>query len=58
MVFDVVGLVSPPDMAVNFMKAREIGLRVPFSFFEIASFIYGFDGNVVRSVKTQMESSN
>ena len=44
----VVGLVSPPDLAINFKKAREIGLSVPFSFFESASAIYDYDGKAVR----------
>jgi putative tryptophan/tyrosine transport system substrate-binding protein len=53
-----VGLVSPPDMAISFLKAREIGLRVPFSIFEIASFIYDYNGNAVRSVKSEAEATN
>ena len=44
-----VGLVSPPDMAISFLKAREIGMRVPFSFFEIASFVYDYNGEPVRT---------
>ncbi|WP_282610677.1 ABC transporter substrate binding protein [Pelagibius sp. Alg239-R121] len=44
-----VGIVSPPDIAINFLKAREIGLEIPFSFIESASFIYGYDGEAVRS---------
>ena len=44
-----VGLVSPPDIAVSFLKARDIGMRVPFSFFEIASYIYDYNGATVRS---------
>jgi putative ABC transport system substrate-binding protein len=43
-----VGLVSPPDIAINFKKAREIGLSVPFSFFESASTVFNYDGEVVR----------
>jgi putative ABC transport system substrate-binding protein len=43
-----VGLVSPPDIAINFKKAREIGLTVPFSFFESASTVYDYEGKVVR----------
>jgi putative ABC transport system substrate-binding protein len=42
------GVVSPPDIAINFMKASQIGLRIPFSFFESASFIYDYDGHLVR----------
>ncbi|MDJ0983247.1 MAG: hypothetical protein QNI94_16605, partial [Kiloniellales bacterium] len=43
-----VGIVSPPDIAINFLKAREIGLEVPFSFFESASFVYDYEGRIVR----------
>jgi ABC-type uncharacterized transport system substrate-binding protein len=43
-----VGIVSPPDIAINFRKVREIGLRVPFSFFESARFIYDYEGESVR----------
>ena len=51
-----VGLVSPPDMAISFLKAREIGMRVPFSFFEIASFIYDYNGEPVRSAAPSVEN--
>jgi putative ABC transport system substrate-binding protein len=51
-----VGLVSPPDMAISFLKAREIGMRVPFSFFEIASFIYDYNGEPVRSGAQSLEN--
>ena len=44
-----VGIVSPPDIAVSFLKAREIGLRIPFSFFETATFVYGYDGKPART---------
>ena len=44
-----VGIVSPPDIAINFRKAREIGMKVPFSFFESASYIYDYEGRSVRS---------
>lgn len=53
-----VGLVSPPDMAVSFLKAREIGFRVPFSIFETASFVYDYDGKPARSVKSNSEPTN
>jgi putative ABC transport system substrate-binding protein len=43
-----VGLVSPPDLAINFRKAREIGLTVPFSFFESASTVFDYRGRAVR----------
>jgi putative ABC transport system substrate-binding protein len=44
-----VGVVSPPDIAINFRKAREIGLKIPFSFFERSSFVYDYDGRIVRN---------
>ncbi len=44
-----VGIVSPPDIAINFLKAREIGLEIPFSFFESASFVYDYDGRIRRN---------
>jgi putative tryptophan/tyrosine transport system substrate-binding protein len=44
-----VGIVSPPDISISFLKAREIGMRVPFGFFETASFIYDYAGRAVRS---------
>lgn len=43
-----VGIVSPPDIAISFLKAREIGVRVPFSLFETATFVYDYDGQAVR----------
>jgi len=44
----VVGVVSPPDIAINFRKAREIGLKIPFSFVEGANYIFDYDGKPVR----------
>jgi putative ABC transport system substrate-binding protein len=44
-----VGLVSPPDIAISFLKARMIGMRVPFTFFEIAGFVYDYQGHAVRT---------
>ncbi len=43
-----VGLVSPPDIAINFRRAKAIGLRVPFNIFESASTIYSYDGRASR----------
>jgi putative ABC transport system substrate-binding protein len=44
-----VGVVTPPDIALNFKVAREIGLKVPFTFLEGAHFVYGYHGETVRS---------
>jgi putative ABC transport system substrate-binding protein len=51
-----VGLVSPPDIAISFKKTHEIGMRVPFSFFEIASFVYDYDGRPVRTITHALEN--
>jgi len=53
-----VGLVSPPDIAISFLKVREIGLRVPFQFYETASFIYDYDGKPVRTVTNKVTLDN
>lgn len=44
-----VGIVSPPDIAINFRRTRAINLKVPFGFFEAASTIYDAAGRLVRS---------
>jgi len=44
-----VGVVTPPDIAVNFLKAKEIGLKVPFGFFESSSLVYDTSGKLVRA---------
>ncbi|WP_284383035.1 ABC transporter substrate binding protein [Litoribrevibacter albus] len=44
-----VGVVTPPDIALNFLVARELGLKVPFTFLEGADFVYGYKGELVRS---------
>jgi hypothetical protein len=31
------------------MKARQIGIKIPFHFFESASYIYDVNGQPVRS---------
>jgi putative ABC transport system substrate-binding protein len=50
--------VSPPDIAISFLKAREIGLRVPFSFFERASFVFDYEGKPVRTIASKMPAEN
>ncbi|MDF1791492.1 MAG: ABC transporter substrate binding protein [Thalassobaculaceae bacterium] len=42
-----VGTVSPPDLAINFMIADRIGVKVPFSFLESSTFVYDIDGHQV-----------
>ena len=43
-----VGLVTPPDIAINFNRARTIGLKIPFDFLEIAAKVYDPAGRLVR----------
>ena len=52
-----VGVVTPPDVAISFLKAREIGMVIPFSFFEIANFIYDYHGQAVRAVKNELATN-
>jgi putative ABC transport system substrate-binding protein len=44
-----VGVVTPPDIAINFRIARKIGLKIPFRFFESAAFVYDHAGDMVRA---------
>lgn len=53
-----VGVVSPPDIAINFMKARDINLKIPFSFFESASIVYDYEGKLVRKDGQLVASAN
>jgi putative ABC transport system substrate-binding protein len=53
-----VGVVSPPDIAISFLKARQIGMRVPFSFFETASIVYDYEGSPVRKIAHEIRIQN
>jgi putative ABC transport system substrate-binding protein len=44
-----VGIVTPPDVAINFLIARDIRLKIPLSFFESAAFIYDYEGRLARA---------
>ena len=50
-----VGIVSPPDIAINFCRAKNISLKVPFDFFEGSSFIYDYQGRKVRAFGEKLE---
>lgn len=52
-----VGQVSPPDIAINFLKVEEIGLTLPFSFFEDATFIYDRTGAPARAFGQRIRSN-
>ncbi len=53
-----VGIVSPPDIAINFLKAREIALEIPFSFFESASVVFDNEGRMVRDKGKTVTTTN
>ena len=53
-----VGIVSPPDIALNFLRAQQIGFEIPFSFFESASTIYDNEGVLVRSNGETVAATN
>ena len=53
-----VGIVSPPDIAINFRKAREIGLKIPFGFLERATYVYDYQGRVVRRNGEAVDRAN
>lgn len=44
-----VGLVSPPDIAINFERCEAIKMKVPFSVLETAGYIINKKGEVVKS---------
>lgn len=43
-----VGIVTPPDISINFLRAKKIGLKIPFSFYERAGYIYDYEGKPAR----------
>jgi putative ABC transport system substrate-binding protein len=53
-----VGVASPPDIAISFRRARQIGLKIPFSFFESATFVYDYDGRQVRAFGQRVAAAN
>lgn len=42
-----VGVVVPPDLAINFRVAERVGVEIPFSFLESSTFIYDMNGEKV-----------
>ena len=44
-----VGIVTPPDISISFQTVKRIGEIIPFDIFENASFIYDYDGTMIRS---------
>ncbi|RWX56320.1 ABC transporter substrate binding protein [Photobacterium chitinilyticum] len=50
-----VGHISPPDIAISFEQARRIEQQIPFVLMEMASDVYGMNGNVIRSKGKSMQ---
>lgn len=42
-----VGTVAPPDLAINFLIADRIGVKIPFAFLESSTFVYDREGRQV-----------
>ena len=53
-----VGVVSPPEIDQASERRASIGLRVPFTFFESASFVYDYDGRPVRTTANKGPTDN
>jgi putative ABC transport system substrate-binding protein len=53
-----VGTVSPPDIAIDFQKARQDRLQIPFSFFESASVVYNYTGALVRDASAGVSAGS
>jgi putative tryptophan/tyrosine transport system substrate-binding protein len=53
-----VGVVNPPDIAISFRRARQIGLVIPFSFLESATFVYDYQGRLVREFGQRIHLTN
>ncbi|PZU94999.1 MAG: hypothetical protein DI527_01875 [Chelatococcus sp.] len=43
-----VGVVTPPDMSINFRKVREAGASIPLSIFAAAGTVFDYEGRAVR----------
>ncbi len=44
-----VGVITPPDIAVNFKQIRKINMKIPFNFFELANLVINDQGKKVKS---------
>jgi putative tryptophan/tyrosine transport system substrate-binding protein len=53
-----VGVVTPADIAINFRRARDIGLKIPFAFFESANVIYDNEDKRVRPTDLIQDDEN
>ncbi len=44
-----VGVIKPPDIAINFKMVKKIDMKIPFSFFELTNLVYNYRGEIVKS---------
>jgi ABC-type uncharacterized transport system substrate-binding protein/MFS family permease len=44
-----VGVINPPDIAINFKMVQKINMKIPFSFFEMANLIFNYQGEKVKT---------
>ncbi|MGF1877596.1 hypothetical protein L4D77_20040 [Photobacterium frigidiphilum] len=49
-----VGVLSPPDISINFKQAEAIKAQIPFVLIEMASDLYAPDGNAIRAAGMTM----
>ncbi len=52
-----VGIVTPPDISISFQTAKRIGEIIPFEIFENASFVYGYNGRILREYGKTVEET-
>ncbi|MCP3941784.1 MAG: MFS transporter [Desulfobacteraceae bacterium] len=44
-----VGVISPPDIAINFKMVKNINMKIPYGFFELTNLIFNYRGEKVKS---------
>lgn len=50
-----VGVLSPPDISINFQQAEAIQAKIPFVLIEMASDLYAPNGNTIRAAGMTMQ---
>ena len=44
-----VGVIKPPDIAINFKMVQSINMKIPYRFFELTNLIFNYRGEKVKS---------
>lgn len=44
-----VGVINPPDIAINFKMVKTINMKIPYRFFELTNLIFNYQGEKVKS---------